>query len=147
MGNEGPAARRVQWFTLAKLRLDGFAGYQAGETEGFVETQEFVADGAALKVNADCSRGQLRVEVFEVEGDRVLPAHMFKNTPIGGFTKSDCQPVRGDVFQQPVEWSGKAWSDLKGKRVRLCFHLQNATLFSFWTKLDDQIVGIQRVFP
>jgi hypothetical protein len=147
MGNEGPAARRVQWFTLAKLRIDGFAAYRTGDVDGFIDTQEFVANGAALMVNADCSRGQLTAEVFEVDGDRHLPAHMFKNTLVSGFSKEQSLVVRGDVFQQPVEWSGKTWTDLKGRRVRLRFHLKNAALFSFWTKPDLQIVGIQHVSP
>ncbi|MBI2195346.1 MAG: hypothetical protein HYU36_25475 [Planctomycetes bacterium] len=147
MGNEGPAARRVQWFTLAKLRIDGFAGYQAGETEGYLDTQEFVADGAALRVNADCSHGELHIEVLEVEGERVWPAHLFKNTLVAGFTRDSCIPIHGDVDDQPVQWTGNPWSDLKGRRVRLRFYLKGATLFSFWTRADQQIVGIQQVIP
>jgi hypothetical protein len=147
MGNEGPPARRVQWFTVAKLRVDGFAGYRAGDAEGNLDTQEFVADGDALRLNADCSQGELRVEVFEVEGERVWPAHMFKATLVAGFAKDQCTPTRGDVYEQPVQWAGKKWADLKGKRVRLRFHLKKATLFSFWTKPERRVVGIQEVSP
>ena len=69
----------------------------------------------------------------------------FKNTLIAGFTKDQCRPITGDVYDQPVQWTGKSWSGLKGKRVRLRFYLKKATLFSFWTRADRRVVGIQEV--
>jgi hypothetical protein len=136
-----------QWFTLAKLRVDGWAGYEAGAgvEGGWLDTQEFVADGEALKVNANCSRGggALRVEVYTVEGPRPYPAHLYKNTLAPGFVKDDCEPTSGDVFGAQVKWKSHDWSELKGKRVRLRFYLNNATIYSFWTKSGNEIVGVQ----
>ncbi len=136
-----------QWFTMAKLRLDGWAGYEAGPQGGWLDTQEFVADGEALKVNADCGRAGagLRVEVYEIEGPRPYPAHLYKNTLLPGFSKDDCAAVTGNVYDAPVKWNAHSWPALKGKRVRLRFYLTNATLYSFWTKAGDEVIGVQEV--
>lgn len=136
-----------QWFTLAKLRLDGWAGYVAGPEQGWLETQEFIADGEELRINADCSAtgGALRVEVYEVEGERYLPAHLFKNTLIEGFTEEDCAAISTDAYAAPVHWKSRSWSELHGKRVRLRIFLTNGTIYSFWTKAGDDVLGVQEV--
>lgn len=135
---------RQQWIALSKLRVDGWAAYEAGPEGGWVDTQRLKADGE-LKVNADCKCGELRVEVFEVEGKNPTNIHLLKNRELPGFGKADCEPITGDRTEITVAWKNRSWADLKGKQVKLRFHLRNAKVFSFWTKPGDEVVGVQNV--
>lgn len=106
---------------LATLRLDGFVSVQAGKPGGSLTTRSFTFTGDELAVNADAGNGRLLVEVLD-PGEN----------PVHGFTREDCDPLRQDALRQRVSWNGRsAVSSLAGKPIRLRFHLEEASLYSF----------------
>ena len=52
---------------------------------------------------------------------------------IPGYAAGECQPIRADAVDIPVQWQEKTTLEgLAGKPVRLKFHLKRTKLFSFW---------------
>lgn len=113
-----------------RLRVDGWAGYQAGVAEGMLETRPFVADGK-LWINADARKGEIRVEVHEVIEAR--PGQPLKTRVIPGFESDACQPITGDNIRARVSWQSADWEQLRGKTVLLRIAFRNATFYSFGT--------------
>lgn len=110
------------WATArATLRWDGYLSLQAGEVAGEVTTKPLVSTGRRLNVNAEASKGSVRVEVQDANG-KVLP----------GFALADCTPLTGDGIAQAVRWQGgAAVPQLPDKPVRLRFQVQGADLYGF----------------
>lgn len=103
---------------LARLRVDGFAGYQPAKpgARGTITTAPMRCTGDPLRVSADARGGALRAAVVDAEG----------------LGLDDCEPITDDVTDGVVRWrSGRKLSDLKGKVVRLKFELSSATLYAF----------------
>ncbi|MST93657.1 MAG: hypothetical protein EXS33_00015 [Pedosphaera sp.] len=107
---------------LAKLRLDGFVSLRAGDQGGFVDTRPARIDGKRLLVNVTAEGGQLTAEITDAEGRNVLP----------GWERNRCTVVTGDQLRTELTWPGRMLAELKGKQVRIRFHLKNADLYSFW---------------
>lgn len=106
---------------LAKLRVDGFVSMFA-EGEGFLVTTPFEWRGQALRINADGSKGELRVQLMTEALE-----------PIEGYIS---ESICSDVVDQVVCWpEGKAISDLKGRPVRLKFLMRNCHIYSFSEEL------------
>jgi hypothetical protein len=97
---------------LARVRMDGFAGYEPAESggEATVITQPLLVTGP-IQVSADV-RGSLRVSVPED----------------ARFTDA---VITGDVTDGEVKWAGADASALMGKIVRLKFTLRDAKLYAF----------------
>lgn len=108
---------------LGMLRRDGFVSMQAGKTEGFVTTKEFLCEGNYLFVNADLTKGGLKVEVLNEKG-----------RPVSGFSKQNSVALeRMNATKIRVSWKkGSDISSLAGKNIRLRFYLTNGDLFSYW---------------
>jgi len=102
---------------LAKIRLDGFVSmYSQGD--GFLVTKPFEWDGETLRVNADSSAGEMRVQIT----DECL-------RPIEGMTSL---PLKEDSVDHLVQWpGGVALADLRGRPVRLKFLMRDTHLYSF----------------
>ena len=103
---------------LSRLRLDGFAGYEAGESgSGAVTTTTLVPAGEPLRVTADIREGgELRAEIVGAEG----------------CSAADCEPLHANATDAVIRWkTGKSLADFKGKSVRLKFTLRAATLYAF----------------
>ena len=84
-------------------------------------TKPFRLEGDRLQVNADASRGRIKVEVSDPIG-----------TPLPGLAVRDCRPIEGDGLRLDVPWNGdKALRDLAGQVVRLRFYLYESKLYSF----------------
>ena len=116
---------------LAKLRLDGFVSVQAGKPGGSLTTRSFTFTGDELVVNADAGDGRFLVEVLDQEGK-----------PVHGYTREDCDPLRQDALRQTVTWNGRsAVTSLTGKPIRLRFHLEEASLYSFEFLVTDATGG------
>ena len=99
--------------------LDGFVSLDAGGDDGMVETVPLVPSGDRLFVNADSSKGELRVEVIDSEG-----------RPVPGYRDHDCTPTRADSVRHHIRWGERA--QLPDDRpIRLRFHLRDASLFSY----------------
>lgn len=109
---------------LATLRLDGFVCLEAKEAPGTVTTKPFKLLGNALVVNVDAARGACRTEVLDVAG-----------RPIAGYTRDEAKQFKGvdELRLRPAWAQNKDLSALKGKTVRLRFHLRNAKLYAFQT--------------
>jgi hypothetical protein len=108
---------------IARLRRDGFASMDADARFGELTTRPMIFErGKFLFVNADTIRGKLLVEARDNNG-KTIP----------GFEKSACHPFSGDSTHQLISWqSGKTMAELQNRPVRLRFHLQQGSLYSFW---------------
>ena len=103
----------------ASWRLDGMASLQAGETEGVVETNTFISEENNLSMNADISKGRLRVEVLDVNRD-----------VIRGYEKENCVISNRDAIELPIQWSDSQKLP-SGIPIRLRFYLKQGDLFSY----------------
>jgi len=107
---------------LALLRRDGFASLDAGDQAGSMTTRPITFKGKHLFVNADCPKGNLRVEVLDKDGKVIEP-----------FALKNCKPLACDKTLAAVTWQGVAdLSALSGKPVRFRFHLKSGSLYAFW---------------
>jgi len=107
---------------LATMRVDGFASMDAAASGGALLTVPIQAGQEHLFVNADVARGEIAVEVRDVDG-----------RPVPGFSFADAIPIRKDAARIEAAW--KTLSALPMERsVRLAFRLRSASLYSFWTE-------------
>jgi hypothetical protein len=83
-------------------------------------TRPFQFTGTRLRVNAKANFGRVAVEVLD---DR--------RNPVPGFTAESCEHVQADGLALPVRWKAAQLAALRGKPVRLRFHLFNARLYSY----------------
>jgi len=110
---------------LAKIRRDGFISRDAGPDVGTLTTRILQPGGWQLEVNAAvAANGALRVAVQDEHG-----------RDLEGFTASNCTPVKDDSLQHRICWGNRLGDESWVNRpVRLVFHLENASLYSFrWT--------------
>jgi hypothetical protein len=118
-GSNGPhTSWRDGFFCLARLRPDGFAGYEPGSpaATGTVMTKPQLCTGSRLRVSADAEGGQLRVAVLN--GDSLAVDR--------------CRPITANVTDQEVRWTGvRDLRKMEGKHVQLQFELRGAKLYSF----------------
>ncbi|MCG7851216.1 MAG: hypothetical protein MIO92_01705 [Methanosarcinaceae archaeon] len=111
---------------LAILRRDGFASMDAAGKTETLTTRPVTFKGKYLFVNADCPKGELKVEVLDEDGNVIEP-----------FTVKNCKSISSDKTLVKVKWKkGKDLADLAGKPVRFRFHLTNGSLYSFWVSPD-----------
>ena len=102
---------------LARLRIDGFAGYEPTQPggRGTIVTQPMLATGEPLRISADAQGGSLRASVLDADG----------------YDLEACEPIVADVTDGVVQWKGhKGLESLKGKTVRLKFELRGAKLYA-----------------
>src|SRR5262249_35461557 len=112
-GVRGSPASGVCTTGLALLRRDGFASMDANDKEGTLTTRPVRFSGSHFFVNADASKGELRVEVLDDKSKVIEP-----------FKRERCVPIRADKTLQQVTWDKDAdLSRLVGQRVRFRFFL------------------------
>jgi len=103
----------------AEWRLHGFASLDAGPMGGWVETRPMrVAEGASLVVNADASKGELRVALLEEDG-----------RAIAGYAAQDCAPLRADAVHSEIRWNGARGAPTD-RPVRVRIEMKNTLLYS-----------------
>ncbi|NBV25325.1 MAG: hypothetical protein EBS05_25855, partial [Proteobacteria bacterium] len=102
--------------SLARLRVDGFAGYEpaAPESEAAVITQPLRVTGP-IQLSAEVKNGSVRVSILD-------------DPAFGGDPST---PITADVTDGEVKWPGKEAASLRGKLVRLKFALRGAKLYAF----------------
>lgn len=105
---------------LATLRKEGFVSLHGPRGGGVVATRTLVWPGGALLVNADASKGELKVRVSD-ERRKILP----------GFDYADCEPFTGDSTAHEVKWRTTSLDTLRGKVLRFEFQLREADLYTF----------------
>lgn len=106
---------------LAKLRRDGFVSLRAGAEPGFVDTRPVQLEGSHLYLNAT-ARGQIKAEITDAQGRAAMP----------GWGSAQCVAITGDHLRTEVRWPGHDLRELRGKSVRVRFHLTDADLYSYW---------------
>jgi hypothetical protein len=110
---------RNGYFCLATLRPDGFAGYEAisDEIPTVVATAPVVSAGRSVAVTADVRRGgSVTVTLLDADGHELAKS----------------APLEKDATDEELRWPGEfEAASLKGRVVRLEFHLRNAKLYSF----------------
>lgn len=107
---------------LAFLRRDGFASMNAGEQGGELVTRPLLFNGRHMFANLDAKKGMAKAEVLNQDGDVIEP-----------FSAGNCDPIVGDKTMLPVSWLGvEDLSAIRGRPVKLRFHLRSARLYSFW---------------
>ena len=104
------------------LRTDGFASIRAPYRGGEWVSHPVRFSGRRLVLNVSTgAAGGVRVELQDLTGK-----------PLPGFGLSDCREVAGDDLEREVRWSGGAEvGALRGRPVRLRFHLKDADLYAF----------------
>jgi hypothetical protein len=102
----------------AEWRLHGFASLDAYVPTGRIETIALQITGPALVVNADASRGWLRVALLEADG-RAVP----------GYGLGDCEPLTADATGWIARWRDKDGIPVD-RPVRVVVEMSNAQLFS-----------------
>jgi hypothetical protein len=114
-------AWRDGFFCLARLRPDGFAGYEqiAGGSNktGFLTTNAVLVVGDSLCISADVApSGFIKVTVLDKDNKRLSEGELVTTTV------SDAQIQGKDGF---------SLKKLKGKEIKLKFELRESKLYSF----------------
>ncbi|TFG49171.1 MAG: hypothetical protein E4H40_03405 [Candidatus Brocadiia bacterium] len=105
---------------VATLRLDGFVCLEATDEPGTIVTKPFTFEGDKLRIN--------------VWGDEILVEVLNrKSEPIPGFSAKEATEYKNmDELRLTPTWKNDSrLSTLKGRVIRLRFHLKNARLYSF----------------
>ena len=105
------------------LREDGWAALRPRYEAGQVITKQFVFEGNALRVNADCSYGIIRVALLDSE-----------LKPYPGFSLEESIPLHASSTQIWHEASWRGSPDMRrlwNKPVRICFSLLESSLYGF----------------
>jgi len=100
-------------------RVDGLVSLYAGDASGWVETTPLDPKGDTLTVNADGSKGELRVALLDEDGN-ALPSYEVE----------DCIPVTTDSVRHRVHWKSSAHLP-EGKPFRIRFYIRSADLYSY----------------
>lgn len=109
---------------LGTLRRDGFASLNANANPGLVITRPFVFSGEGnLHINADVANGgHVKVAVLAEDASE-LPA----------FAEANCKGITSDTTEGGISWKQREnLGQLKGRYIRMAFHLRQAKLYSFW---------------
>jgi len=108
---------------LSKLRRDGFASLNAGETPGRVVTRPLTFEGKSLFVNAEvASGGWVKAAVLSRD-----------SKPLAEYGPADANPLREGTTKGQLTWAAKKQLTAPGEdHHRIVFQLKNAKLYSFW---------------
>jgi hypothetical protein len=116
-GNDTHHGWRKTGLGLARLRPDGFAGWEpaSGKTTGELVTASLRCTAPNLTITCDAAGGAIRAEILDADG----------------FSLDTCRPVVEDVTNAPITWeSGKTLERFVGKNVQVRFEMKAAKLFS-----------------
>lgn len=105
---------------LAKLRKEGLVSLRGPPGGGVVVTRLLKWPGGGLAINADASKGEIKVRVSDAT-----------RKPLAGFDYTDCEPFTGDATSHEIKWRGQSLQSLAGKELRLEFLLRAADLYTF----------------
>lgn len=121
-GSLSPEERgRLHSVGLAMLRQDGYIRIQPTHGAGAVLTRQLVFEGDRLHLNLNSDFGWAQVEVLD---DEMLP--------VEGFTREECDLIRGDSVAHEVRWHGNPDVRLLWNRpIRLKIYLNDCWLYSF----------------
>ena len=118
--HEANADQRQVGVGLAVVRKEGLISMRGPKSGGGLVTRKLVWPGGDLVINAEASRGELKVRVSDEA-----------RKPLDGLNYDDCTPLTGDGTAQVVAWGGKSLNQLAGQTIRLEFFLRDADLYTF----------------
>lgn len=139
----GPAMhgnRHLTWsrgLGMAQLRVDGFCSLRANRFAGNIVTVPITWPGGKLQINASVlgggGGGHVRAEVLDEDLQ-----------PIEGMTLADADMLAGDGIRLDQTWNGDAAciDKLKGRRIRIKFHMENIDLYSFCCSEEPEASSI-----
>ena len=123
----GPYDIEPECIGAASLRVDGFVTLRVEEDVGELMTRAFALREPELYVNADASKGEIKVEVCNLDG-----------TPVEGYSLAACRPLRKDGIAQRVTWAdGADPSQIVNRPIRLRVRARRADLYSVWMPNGD----------
>lgn len=125
-GHGAPIPPKRATLGLAVWRRHGFASLDAGPTGGTVETVPMEFSSPEVVLNADASRGEVRVAVLESDG-----------SPVAGLTATECEPLRVNATRWSVHWTTAVLVPVD-RPVRLRFEMNNARLYSVAGAADSR---------
>jgi hypothetical protein len=117
-GHGAPMPPKTISIGRADWRLHGFASLDAGPEGGRLETVPLRLGHAGLVINADASRGRLRVALLEADG-RAVP----------GYGLDDCVPLTSDETVWIARWMTRNTVPTD-RPLRVAFELTAARLYS-----------------
>jgi hypothetical protein len=118
--------RGVLWFYGSLCR----ASWEAGRLWAAVTATGGTAEGSLLTRNLDLTGKQVSLNVVTTK-DGLLTAELVKNgKPVRGFTRADCEPLRGDHHDALLRWK-RGTRCPAGGQVQIRFYLQRARLYGF----------------
>jgi hypothetical protein len=120
-GHGAPIGPKKISIGRADWRRNGFASLDAGPDGGRVETRPLRFASPTLAVNADASRGRVRVALLEENG-----------SAIAGYTLDDSTPLTADATHFTAAWRGQK-SVPTDRPVRVVIEMTSARLYSLET--------------
>ena len=117
-GHGAPIGPKKISIGRADWRRNGFASLDAGPDGGRVETRPLRFASPTLTVNANASRGRVRVALLEEDG-----------RAIAGFTLDDSVPLAQDATQWIAAWRGQKGVPID-RPVRVAIEMTSVQLFS-----------------
>jgi hypothetical protein len=113
---------------LATLPLDRFQALKPADPHrpAVLETKPLYLSDGDLHINADCSQGNIQMELCDFNGN-----------PIEGFGKEDFTPLTGDNLRHLVRWKNNKISDAKNdssfrQAIRIRCYLHQASLYAMY---------------
>lgn len=111
----------LQSVGLATLRQDGYVRIEPQHASGSLLTRQFVFEGDTLYLNLNADFGWARVEILDDE-----------MVPVPGFSRSECEIIRGDSIAHEVRWKGsKDVRSLWNRPIRLKIYINDCWLYGF----------------
>ena len=120
-GSNGPhSGFREGFLCLATLPKDRFAGLtvENHRVKGTVVTGTIELNGSSITVNTEI--------VGSLRGGIMSPSGKF----IQGFAMEDCVALRNGGLSVSLEWK-RSIEEIRGRKTRLVFELQDATIYGF----------------
>jgi len=107
---------------VAKVRRDGFISADAGYEGGYFTTPLLRFSGSRLELNYDAGAGGfIAVEILGENG-----------YPLKGFSRTECNLLRGSSTAQTVTWhGGNDISSLANTPIHLRFTMRDSRLYAF----------------
>ena len=118
----GPIPPKRITIGRAEWRLNGFVSLDADPAGGRVETVPLRLAAPALVINADASRGQVRVALLEADG-----------RPIPGYSLENNEPLTTDAPRWIAHWHSHTSAPID-RPVRVVVELRRASFFSISAK-------------
>lgn len=123
--------RMPRWdVALAVQKRDRYVSMSTGTFPAILYTRPLLLTPGTLRLNADASRGEIRVGITTVSEDGIDDIHAA--AAVDGFSLEACDPMLENAVDRQVSWKNVARLDaLQGKPVRLLFYIRNADLYGF----------------